>query len=168
MHFLVAAKHTSRVHSTPSSHSSSAEHSQRERSRAQRPPSQVATMQSASFGPRQSALRTHLVFASSLPGSGLGASGCGMGGSGSRTVDAGSWTRTGVGGRLGAAAFARGEAFRVTSGSRPRLATTAMTKHATTSPSARGHQILRLLSVTTAHSPRPARVAPERTKMASS
>lgn len=170
MHFLVAAKHTSRVHSTPSSHSSSVEHSQRERSKAQRPPSQVATMQSASFGPRQSALRTHSVSATSaLPGSGLGTSGCGIGGSSSRAVDGGSRSRAGVGGRLGAAAFARGEGFRVSSGSRPSLATTAMTKNATTSPTTRGHQLLRLLSVTTAHSPRPARVAPlVRTKMASS
>ena len=136
MHFWVAAKQTSRVHSTPSSHSSSRRHSQLERSKTQRPLSQVATMQSASLGPRQSVLRAHSVSAVSFPAaSGLGTSGCRTGsGFGGTSCSAG------VRGRLGTD-FVRGDG-RTSSGSDPSLATTAMTKHATASPSARSHQIL--------------------------
>jgi hypothetical protein len=145
MHFLVVAKQTSRVHSTPSLHSSSPAHSQLDRSKAQRPLSQVATIQSASFGPRQSALRAHSVPAAACStGSNLRTSGSRLG-SGFGT----SAGRVGVGERRGTA-FARGGGFLGCSGSSPRLATTAMTKPATANPTARNHQLFLFLSVTTA------------------
>lgn len=145
MHFLVAAKQTSRVHSTPSLHSSSPTHSQLERSKAQRPRSQVATTQSACFGPRQSALRAHCVpAAAGSTGSGLRTSGCSMG-SGFGGLSA----RAGVGGRRGTA-FARGGGFLGCSNS---SSTTTTTKPASASPAARNHQIFRFLSVTTAPLP---------------
>ena len=149
MHFCVAAKHRSRVHSTPSSQSASPTHSQLERSRTQRPLSHVAVAQSASFGPRQSTLRAHWVPPTSVPlGSGPCTSGCRIG-SGSAGVDFRSASGAGVGGRL-EVAFLLGGGFRATSGSSRRRAPTAMTKPRTTSPSARSHQIFRFLSDTTA------------------
>src|SRR5688500_8188252 len=103
-------------------------------------------MQSASFGPPQSALRTHSEPAASRSTCYvLCTSGTWLG-SGLGWIEAGAASRAGDG-RRPEAGFVRGDCCLVSSGSSPRLATTAMTKHATTRPPARGHQIL--LSVTT-------------------